>query len=245
MLVGLSVCVISLLLNFLFLGKPKTVVSTQEAAGQAAAQEESTGYSLKEARRTASFWMFGVAMFLGAMLFTGVGLFGIDYFMTHDIRYENATTYMAVATFAGALIVMFGGVITQKLGGRGLLFMMFGGFAIGVVLLTFVFPIGLSALIGFSAMVLVACVRPLNTVPGLVLPEMFGRKDFSSLNNFALSFYALGAGLSSILIGVLADATGNNYTLAFTILAVAAVVSLVLFLCALAMSPMKKQGMEE
>ena len=56
-----------------------------------------------------------------------------------------------------------------------------------------------------------------------------------------MTFYYIGAGLSSIVIGLISDITGGNYTMAFAVLGIMAAISFVLILFALNASPTKKE----
>ncbi len=236
---GLVIGITGVVLNLLFLGNTKTTKSDATAVKKEKVVSDEPGLTMKEATKTASFWLFGAGMFLSAMLFTGVGLFAIDFMTGVGAEYSYATSIMASVTVMGAVVTMSSGFITEKLGARGLLTMMFGGFTIGTLIFTYLFPKSLSFVIAMIAMAFIACVRSTNTTPGLIIPEMFGRKDFGSLSSVGMSFYGLGAGLASILVGLLYDAT-NSYVAAFTTLAVLSILALVLFMMALKASPMKK-----
>lgn len=75
----------------------------------------------------------------------------------------------------------------------------------------------------------VAFVRPVNSVPSLVLPELFGRKDYNRINSLGMAGYYLGATISSFLVAWISEISGS-YTNSYMCLAVIALISFVLFL---------------
>ena len=86
----------------------------------------------------------------------------------------------------------------------------------------------------------VAFVRPVNSVPSLVLPELFGRKDYNRINSLGMAGYYLGATISSFLVAWISEISGS-YTNSYMCLAVIALISFVLFFVAIRLSPYRRE----
>ena len=231
---------ISTVINLLLVRNPSGArLSTPSGDSSGTQAPEIPGMMLKECFRTSSFWLFGLGMMLGAMLYAGIMTYAVTFFTRYGLDPIVASNYLMALTLFGTAITMISGKIIQRLGSRMLMLFVFGGFIIGVVFLC-LFPAKPAPWMALAGLFFIAFVRPLNALPSLVLPEMFGRKDFTSLNSWGMSFYYVGTGLSVIIIGIISDVTGGNMVLAFIFLGVMAALALVAFLSALRASPMEK-----
>ena len=232
-----GIAAIGIFLNLLFLRNPKSPGGAT-AAQSATQQEDVPGLTISQCFKTLAFWLFGIAMIFGAMLYSGVFTYAVTFFVSNGLAQTTAANYFSMLTVFGGIITMCSGALIKKLGARWLMVFVFGGYILGIILIV-MFPANPVPFLALAALFFIAFVRPVNALPSLTLPEMFGRKDFASLSSWGMSFYYVGAGLSSIVIGLISDMTGGNFTMAFAVLGVIAAVSFILFLFALKMSPMK------
>ena len=232
---------ISTLINLLLVRNPPQVRLSEPTynSNHTAHSPDIPGMMLNECFRTFSFWLFGIGMALGAMLYAGIMTYAVTFFTTYGLDSLVASNYLMALTIFGTVITMVSGKIIQRLGMRILILLVFGGFIIGVVFLC-LFPANPAPWMALIGLFFIAFVRPLNALPSLVLPEIFGRKDFTSLNSWGMSFYYVGTGLSVIIIGIISDITGGDMVLAFVFLGVMAALALVAFLSALKVAPMRK-----
>lgn len=81
---------------------------------------------------------------------------------------------------------MGSGVILEKFGSKILMVLTFGGYIVGMVLVC-MFPANPVPWFAVVSVLFVAFVRPVNSVPSLMLPELFGRKDYNRINSLGMA----------------------------------------------------------
>ena len=114
------------------------------------------------------------------------------------------------------------------------------GVAIVGMVLVCMFPANPVPWFAVVGVLFVAFVRPVNSVPSLVLPELFGRKDYNRINSLGMAGYYLGATISSFLVAWISEISGS-YTNSYMCLAVIALISFVLFFVAIRLSPYRRE----
>ena len=236
--------VISLVGALLTLGLPKQGLASAPAPGAAGqAPAELPGLMLDEARRTQSFWIFGIATFLSAMLFSGLVLYIIDFFVQNGMAYPQAATMYSLLTIASAITTAFSGFFVRKAGIKRFLYVMLIGYAVGILVLALGFPAsGGVVAVALVGMVLCALVRPINITPGLVVGDLFGPKDYAAISTYMMFFFMAGGGTVSIVLGGMVDIFKGDYTLPFVVMSVLSIASLALFLISVRLSPMMAQN---
>lgn len=239
-----GIFILSTLVNLLLIKNPPKTKQPAERIENSPAEtveEEIPGLTFKECLKTPSFWLFGFGMALGAMLYSGIMTYAVSFFTKYGLDQVTASNYLMALTIFGTFITMTSGKVVQKLGERMLMLFVFVGFIIGIVFLC-LFPSNPAPWMALVGLFFIACVRPLNALPGMVLPSLFGRREFASLNSWGMSFYYVGTGLATIVIGIISDVTGGNMVAAFIFLGVMAALALVSFLLSLKFSPSEKKS---
>ena len=238
---GICIAVISVLAVTFLVRNPAAQEKTaaDDETATAAEAEEEVGLALHEARKTASFWLFGVAMLLGSMMFPSVMLYVTSFFVTNGLDETVSANYLAMLTVFAAVVTMTSGVMTKKFGARATIVFLFGGFTVGVVLLC-LFPSNPVAWMALLALLLISFGRPVTALPGMVLPEVFGRKDLGAISSSLMTFYFIGGAVSSMLVSAVTDAAGGNFMVSFIMMAGFGVIALVCLLAAQALSPIKR-----
>lgn len=241
---GIFNLVVGVLANLLLVRNPPKAGAVAEAADAPEAvpadPEEKYALDLKQALKTPSFYLFFFGMFFAAMLQAGFQLFCSSFWQAGpgDVTAASAATWLSVIAICGALITMVSGWITNKLGGKKLMIIVFIGYAIGVAVSL------LWSKIGGTALILITCIfvafsYSCNGIPSLVLPELFGRKDYTSINAASMAGFYMGCAVCSVLIGAIVDATGSFNT-AFSLLIVFSLIAMILIMLALSTSPFNK-----
>ena len=169
-----------------------------------------------------------------ATLYAGFMTFATAFWQSCGMSATQSATNISFLSFFGALISMVSGVILEKFGSKVLMMLTFGGYIVGMVLAN---PVPWFAVVG---VLFVAFVRPVNSVPSLVLPELFGRKDYNRINSLGMAGYYLGATISSFLVAWISEISGS-YTNSYMCLAVIALISFVLFFVAIRLSPYRRE----
>jgi len=95
-----------------------------------------------------------------------------------------------------------------------------------------------SAFLVFAGLFFVAFIKPINSTPAFLVPDLFGRKHYLEFNSLSTGVYYAGICVNSQSTSIIMTVLGGVQVLIY--LGVIAVVAAVSFLFALALSPMKK-----
>ena len=208
-------------------------------SGAAAAPMVEDGVGYHRAIRSPAFVLFFIAMMGAATLYAGFMTFATAFWQSCGMSATQSATNISFLSFFGALISMVSGVILEKFGSKVLMMLTFGGYIVGMVLVC-MFPANPVPWFAVVGVLFVAFVRPVNSVPSLVLPELFGRKDYNRINSLGMAGYYLGATISSFLVAWISEISGS-YTNSYMCLAVIALISFVLFFVAIRLSPYRRE----
>ena len=243
---GIGAAVIGVLANLLLIRmpaaqRPAAEVELRQAkqSGAAAAPTEEDGVGYHRAIRSPAFVLFFIAMMGAATLYAGFMTFATAFWQSCGMSATQSATNISFLSFFGALISMVSGVILEKFGSKVLMMLTFGGYIVGMVLVC-MFPANPVPWFAVVGVLFVAFVRPVNSVPSLVLPELFGRKDYNRINSLGMAGYYLGATISSFLVAWISEISGS-YTNSYMCLAVIALISFVLFFVAIRLSPYRRE----
>jgi MFS family permease len=186
-----------------------------------AMQEALPGLDVREALRSRSFWMFGIADLVFAM--AGVGLrvhlvpflTGIGYSATAAAEIFGA---MFIFSAAGTFLI---GRVADRMGGRATLATVFMVAAAGIALL-----LGASHVAAVAAFIVVfGLVR--ETSPALApiaITESLGRKHLGSLLGILALFTTFGFAIGPVIAGRIFDRSGS-YTGALVLFAAFALIA--------------------
>ena len=240
---GIFNLIVGVLANLLLVRNPPvSEAAAAEADVPAVPEDPSDVYALNlsQALKTPSFYLFFFGMFFAAMLQAGFQIFCSAFWQAGpgNVTAASAATWLAVISVCGALITMASGWLTNKIGGKKLMIIVFLGYAIGVSLSLLWNKTGGTLLILLTC-IFVAFSYSCNGIPSLVLPELFGRKDYTSINAVSMAGFYMGCAVCSVLIGAIVDATGS-FTTAFSLLIVFSIVAMILIMAALGASPFTK-----
>lgn len=227
---------------FLLLGLPvtKIIVSTPEEKGLSplgapgsygsmnpSAHSANGGYdqefSVRQAMRTAGFWLLVLGSFLRMAGFSAIVIHFVPILAWRGIAEQSAAYYlgfMALFSVPTAITLGLAGdrwprprVLTlgMALGAGGLLFLLFGGERS-----QFLFIPGL------------AVVEALFPVIWATLGDLFGRKNFATIRGYVTLFATTGSMIGPVFSGMVFDRTGG-YTLVIQVSIVAFVLSTIIF----------------
>lgn len=235
---GIGAAVIGVLANLLLIRMPAAQRPAAES-GAAAAPMEEDGVGYHRAIRSPAFVLFFIAMMGAATLYAGFMTFATAFWQScgmerHPVRHQ----YQLPFIFRRADLHGLRGDL-EKFGSKVLMMLTFGGYIVGMVLVC-MFPANPVPWFAVVGVLFVAFVRPVNSVPSLVLPELFGRKDYNRINSLGMAGYYLGATISSFLVAWISEISGS-YTNSYMCLAVIALISFVLFFVAIRLSPYRRE----
>ena len=245
------VAAVGLIINIFCIKKPdeEAIARAEEAetAKKEAADKKSTGadgFTVKEGLRKPAFWLFVIGLMAGAIITAGVSSYGTTLFTTvgsmekTDAAFLMSTGYM---TF-GAIHFLYCGFFARKFSPRNFAIFMFGSIIVGLAILIWwtgnqIFAI---AAIGLF---FVALIKPVNSLPALFLPDLFGWKDYAAFSALVMGFYYLGVCISQLTTAQIMQSLGGSAALYYLI--IMAAVSLVALVLAYCLSPYRKQNQDK
>lgn len=245
------VAAVGLIINIFCIKKPdeEAIARAEEAetAKKEAADKKSAGadgFTVKEGLRKPAFWLFVIGLMAGAIITAGVSSYGTTLFTTvgsmekTDAAFLMSTGYM---TF-GAIHFLYCGFFARKFSPRNFAIFMFGSIIVGLAILIWwtgnqIFAI---AAIGLF---FVALIKPVNSLPALFLPDLFGWKDYAAFSAFVMGFYYLGVCISQLTTAQIMQSLGGSAALYYLI--IMAAVSLVALVLAYCLSPYRKQNQDK
>ena len=90
----------------------------------------------------------------------------------------------------------------------------------------------------YGGLVLCALIGPVQILPALFIPQLFGMKDYTAINAVGMGAFYLGG--TAVFLIAAAIMQNIGFGMGFIVLAVSGVVACVLFLLAIAASPVRK-----
>lgn len=90
----------------------------------------------------------------------------------------------------------------------------------------------------YGGLVCCALIGPVQILPALFIPQLFGMKDYTAINAVGMGAFYLGGTAVFLIAAAIMQNVG--FGMGFVVLAVSGVVACVLFLVAIAASPMRK-----
>jgi hypothetical protein len=94
-----------------------------------------------------------------------------------------------------------------------------------------------SAFLVFAGLFFIAFIKPINSTPAFLVPDLFGRKHYLEFNSLSNGVYYAGICANSQSTSLIMTLLGGVQTLIY--LGVVAVVAAAAFMFALALSPLK------
>lgn len=256
-----AVLVLGLFSNFVLIGKlpseragAAACAGAAPAAGKSPAAEdgapeaasdqaqEAAGFTLHEALRSPALYLFFLAMVLASFPINGYSAYASYFFVGNGVPAPTAATMLSIFALVVALISLVSGSASKKLGASVASVVVFGGFAVGVGLMVLWTSSG-SLPLAFASLVPCALIGPVQILPALFIPQLFGMRDYTSINAFGMGGFYLGGAAVFVIVAAVMQNLGFNT--GFVVLAVCGIAALVLFLAAIAVSPMKRLGKQK
>lgn len=176
-------------------------------------------------------------MVLASFPINGYSAYASYFFVGNGMTASFAATLLSVFAVIVALISLVSGTVSKKLGASVTSVIIFVGFAAGVFLMVTWTSNG-ALPIAFASLVLCALIGPVQILPALFIPQLFGMKDYTSINAFGMGGFYLGGAAVFVIVAAVMQNLGFN--MGFIVLAGCGVAALVLFLLAIATSPIKR-----
>ena len=173
------------------------------------------GVELIEAFSTRSFWLIAIAEFFYACAIGGILVHLVVYLIGAGYTASLSASSLSMIYLMSTLGKLSMGPSADRLSPRTVLSLVFGGAAVGTILL-FAAKSGLM-LAGFIVLVGVAAGTPLVLLP-LVFIQSLGLKRLGSVQGAAGIFATIGAAIGPVAAGRIFDVTGS-YAIALGVFA--------------------------
>lgn len=253
---AIGILIVGIFSNLVLIGKVpgtkerKAAIKAAKAAkasgGAATAQAASAqkalapGVSLKDALKSPALYLFVATMFFGAWAQNGITGYMTVFFTVNGMTTSDAASFLSILTAAIAAYKFGSGWFIKKFGSKALAVVIFVCFGIGIGILLLWSSQPQNVVLAYVGILLTALIGFVTLIPGLFVPEIFGMRDYTSLNSAGMAgSYIGGATLMGGLAVIIAAMGISN---AFVVLIVMGLIAMVCLLAALAVSPFKKQA---
>ncbi|MCK5731343.1 MAG: MFS transporter, partial [Draconibacterium sp.] len=191
-------------------------------------------FTLAEARKTLSFWLFAIPLAMYALYITGFTFHLVSIFENVGMSREKALSIFIPISIISVVISLTGGYISDKIKLKYLLYIILAGqlialFSLGNLndgLFYYGFIIGNSIVSGLY-----------NVLMAVTWPRFYGRKNLGKITGFVMSIIVFASALGPIIYSFSATKLGS-YSFAF--FALGAVILLIAFFSFKANNPQDK-----
>lgn len=200
------------------------------------ANKENSGYTFEEAKSSAVFWVFIVAIVLLGVVFAGVQMHIPSYMESIGHSPMFASTVTSIVSLMGIISNVLIGVLLEKLGLKN------GMTAVGAFMILSVVCLLLGKVSVFAVLFAVlfggfAAIAAMG--PSYLTSELFGKKDYGTILGMVMMFFQFGGAVGPTLSGIIFDTTGQ-YKITWIIFIVLLVITFGTFLGSIALANRKK-----
>lgn len=195
------------------------------------------GITLQEAMRTPALYLFFLAMVFASFPLNGFSAYSSNFLASGGLDASFVVTLLSVFALLIAVVSLFAGKVSEKLGASISSIIVFAGFAVGIALLVTWLSSASDGML-YGGLVCCALIGPVQILPALFIPQLFGMKDYTAINAVGMGAFYLGGTAVFLIAAAIMQNVG--FGMGFVVLAVSGVVACVLFLVAIAASPMRK-----
>lgn len=199
--------------------------------------KENNGYTFKEAKSSAVFWVFIVAIVLLGVVFAGVQMHIPSYMESIGHSPIFASTVTSIVSLMGIISNVLIGILLEKLGLKN------GMTAIGAFMILSVVCLLLGKVYVFAVLFAVlfggfAAIAAMG--PSYLTSELFGKKDYGTILGMVMMFFQFGGAVGPTLSGIIFDTTGQ-YKITWIIFIVLLVITFGTFLGSIALADRRKK----
>ncbi len=215
------------------------LTEAEAAAAASAPPEAPAGITLKEALRTPALYLFFAAMVFASFPLNGFSAYSSNFLASGSLDPSFVVTLLSIFALLVAVVSLVSGKVSEKLGASVSSIIVFAGFAAGITLLVMWLANAGSPLL-YGGLVLCAFIGPLQILPALFIPQLFGMRDYTAINAVGMGAFYLGGAAVFLIAAAIMQNVG--FAVGFIVLAASGVVACILFLLAIAASPIRKRA---
>ena len=224
--------VVSLLVSIFLVRMPREgELVTTNSGDDTTKNSKNDGYTFAEAKSMKLFWIFALGFLFVGLYVSGMSVqfSGYFYSLSPEVFGSEAAQVKFVANVSSVFALMtifgnlFGGILFDKFGIKKSLILAATAIVISGLSLIFlpqmpalgyVFAVGLG--LGMFAYVI---------GPSYLTGSLFGNKEFGTILAIVQVFFALGFAFGSSIFAVVVDANGGDYTVAWIMVTVLAIIA--------------------
>lgn len=201
---GVSIWVLIPVVIVLVRSSPNTIKAAATRTAGAAAQAR--GATLQEALRMPAFWLLAISLFANGQVMNLVFIHLPNYMVNEGYAESIAALALALLAGVGVLGTVVTGVMSDKIGSRLMLLIMFGARGLSA-LLVILMPGPISLLL----FVLVFGVLGYGAIGviGALAPELFGKRSIGAILGTVYVFNQVGGAAGVYSGGLAYDLTGS------------------------------------
>ena len=176
---------------------------------------EEVNLTMREAARTAAFWLLIVSSNVAGMSLMGINIHLVSYLLDNEFSLSSAAGIVTFLYVLQTVAKPIWGLIAERLHVRYCIGICYVGGGIGSLLL-----LGVGSFWGIVIFALVYGLTrgAISLLTSLAWADYFGRRSLGGIRGISSVFNIVSGAGGPVLAGLLYDATGG-YTLAFTIFA--------------------------
>ncbi len=218
------------------------LAEAEAAATAPVPPEVPAGITLKEALRTPALYLFFAAMVFASFPLNGFSAYSSNFLASGNLDPSFVVTLLSIFALLVAVVSLVSGKVSEKLGASISSIIVFAGFAAGIALLVMWLANAGDPML-YGGLVLCAFIGPVQILPALFIPQLFGMRDYTAINAVGMGAFYLGGAAVFLIAAAIMQNVG--FAVGFIVLAVSGVVACILFLLAIAASPIRKKGAPE
>ncbi len=215
------------------------LTEAEAAAAASAPPEAPAGITLKAALRTPALYLFFAAMVFASFPLNGFSAYSSNFLASGSLDPSFVVTLLSIFALLVAVVSLVSGKVSEKLGASVSSIIVFAGFAAGITLLVMWLANAGSPLL-YGGLVLCAFIGPVQILPALFIPQLFGMRDYTAINAVGMGAFYLGGAAVFLIAAAIMQNVG--FAVGFIVLAASGVVACILFLLAIAASPIRKRA---
>lgn len=206
--------------NLFLLRKPDAFVAEElkaaelkaaEAAKGNEGGEEKDGWTFAESFKHSPMYLFTIAFVAAAIINGGITTFLTTFLTENGVDPSMAALVQSYFTFICGLHIVYSGFVQQKFGNKVYFIWFYGLSAVGFVVLGMWAGLATGAMIPLLlvALCLVGCMKPILSCAGVVVPALFGQKDYTAYNSYSQATLNVGRLISSASTATILQAFGS------------------------------------
>lgn len=179
-------------------------------------------FTLKEAKKTVSFWMFSIPLAMYALYITGFTFHLVSIFENAGLSREKALAVFVPFSVISVTVSLLGGWVSDRIKLKYLLYLILAGEILALVSLANlngqIFYLGFIVGNGIASGLY-------NVLMAVAWPRFYGRENLGRITGFIMSLIVFASALGPILLSFSFTTTGN-YSIGFYVLALLMLVTI-------------------